>query len=158
MQDFADAKTALADAAQRAGDAEQSATSALAAAADLQKQVDTAYAREKALATDNAKMKPVYDEVRGYWGLGAIFYGIKELLKHLIIAAIVVVILIVLIIIGSVVLQIVFPWLIPIFRGIGAAFGIAVEFLKSLIDRLKPKPTPTPPPPTPLPPAISVSS
>lgn len=125
MQDYAATKTALTNAQQAAADAEGHAAQTDQAAGVLKKQVDDAYAREKALAADNAKMKPVYDEVRKYWGLGAIMYGIKELVKHLFITIIVVAVLLVGIIVLSFffpVVGVVFSLVIGVFRRIGSVF------------------------------------
>lgn len=146
MKDYAATKTALTDAQQAAADAEGHAAQTDQAAAVLKKQVDDAYNQEKALAASVAKMKPVYDECTSKWGLGAIFYGIKELVKHLFIAAIVLGVLAV----GVLVLSFFFPLigviLGAIIRVISSVFGVLGALLKSLIDRLssifKPKPTP----------------
>jgi hypothetical protein len=125
MQDYAATKTALTTAQQAAIDADAHAAQTDQAAGVLKKQVDDAYAREKALASDNAKMKPVYDEVRKYWGLGAIFYGIKELVKHLLITIIVVGVLLVGVAILSFffpVVGVVFGFVVGVFRRIGSVF------------------------------------
>lgn len=146
MVDYAATKSALTDAQQQAAEAEGHAAQTDKDAGVLKKQVDDAYAREKALALDNARMKPVYDECTSKWGLGAIFYGIKELVKHLFIAAIVVVILIV----GIMVLSFFFPLIGVIFgaviRGVSSVFRILPTLLTGMVNlaifRSKSKPPP----------------
>ena len=135
IQDYAATKTALTNAQQQAADADSHAAITDQAAGVLKKQVDDAYAREKALAIENAKMKPVYDECTKWFGLGAFVYGFKELIKHLLILAGVVIVLGVVVL----VLVIIFPWLIPIFVGIIGAINSAIQAILAMFKR-KPKP------------------
>lgn len=58
--------------------------------ATAEKEVKDAHQREINLAKDNDKMRPVYLKVTSKWGLGAIFFGIALLLKHLLILGLVI--------------------------------------------------------------------
>lgn len=58
--------------------------------ATAEKEVKDAHQREIDLAKDNEKMRPVYKQVTSKWGLGAIFFGIALLLKHLLILGLVI--------------------------------------------------------------------
>lgn len=91
---FADAKAKLASADERAATAEQEAANARQfadqtqeKAAVLSKQIDVANSNELRLAQENAKMKPIYDRVTRWFGLGAIIFGLGMLLKNVFIAA-----------------------------------------------------------------------
>ncbi len=77
------------EAAQRALEAEQNAQAAQDSASEtgrrietLSSDIDKAQKRADALATENAKMKPVYDRVHKWFGLGAIFFGLGLLAKN----------------------------------------------------------------------------
>ncbi len=82
MQDYAATKAALVNASQAVIDADAHAANTDKAAGVLQSQVDDAYKREKALAADNAKMKPIYDACTRWGDLGAFVWGFKQLMKH----------------------------------------------------------------------------
>lgn len=58
--------------------------------ATAEQEVKDAHQREINLAKDNDKMRPVYLKVTSKWGLGAIFFGITLLLKHLLILGLVI--------------------------------------------------------------------
>jgi hypothetical protein len=81
--DYTAAKDALAAADQRAADAEAHATDTDKAAAVLKKQTDDLYTEALTLKSLNAKMQPVYDACTKWFGAGAIIFGVKDLLKHL---------------------------------------------------------------------------
>jgi hypothetical protein len=90
MSEFAEASVKIANADKRASEAELHAAVTGTALDALGVQITKAYDREKALAKDNARMKPVYDECTSWWDLGAFIYGFKQLFKHLLILAAVV--------------------------------------------------------------------
>src|SRR6267378_3899391 len=77
----ADQQIAAAD--QRAAEAAAHAKTTDDAIGVLQKDIKAAHDREVALKAENDKMKPVYDKVRSYWGLGGVVYGIQLFAKHL---------------------------------------------------------------------------
>ncbi len=83
QKDYSDAKTSLAAADQRAADAEAHAATTDQAAGVLQKQTDAIYKEALTLKAMNAKMQSVYDSCTKWFGAGAIVFGVKDLLKHL---------------------------------------------------------------------------
>lgn len=123
MQNYTATKSALTDAQQQAADADAHAAKTDQAAGVLKKQVDDAYNQEKTLATENAKMKPVYYECTKWWSLGAFVYGAKEVVKHTLILALVGGVLV----IGLLVLSFFFPLLVPILTGIFGAIESAIR-------------------------------
>jgi hypothetical protein len=87
MSQLMQAAAELAEADQRAASAEQHARATDGYAKVLESRVDEAYIRELALAKDNVKIKPIYEQCTKWWGLGAVLYGFGQLAKHLLILA-----------------------------------------------------------------------
>lgn len=87
MTEFASAAIKIANADKRASEAELHAAATATKLTALGAQIEAAYKREKALAADNAKMKPVYEECTSWWDLGSGWYFVRHLLKHLLILA-----------------------------------------------------------------------
>lgn len=119
------------------------------AAADLK----AAQSKFDAVNKDNERMKPVYDQCTSHWGLGAIAYGIGELVKHLLILLAVIVVLAIGIWILSIAAPVTAPFIMIGLRAVGGVFkiagrGVAAAFgvLHSLLQRLLAK-KPTPPVP-----------
>ncbi len=81
--DYQAAKDALAAADQRAADAEAHAKDTDKAAKVLRKQTDELYKETTTLKALNEKMKTVYDSCTKWFGAGAIVFGVKDLLKHM---------------------------------------------------------------------------
>jgi hypothetical protein len=127
------AKGELAQAQQAASDSSISANQAGERANGLQKQVDSEHAQLQTAVNSNAKMKPVYDRVNKYWGIGGIIYGFGQLFKHILILLAVLV--------GIAILLVVASFFFP-------ALGPILSFVLSIWNRFlalfKPKPTPPP--------------
>jgi hypothetical protein len=85
MSQFAEAAIKIANADKRASEAELHAAFTGTALNALGTEINKAYEREKTLAKDNARMKPVYELCTKWWDLGAFVYGFKQLFKHLLI-------------------------------------------------------------------------
>lgn len=141
--------------AARAGwnSADQKAAAADAHAAETDLKLGDAQKKFDAVNKDNAKMRPVYLECTSKWGLGAIFFGIRDLIKHLLILAAVLAVLA----IGIWILSIASPAAAPVItlalravggvfstagRGIAAFFGMLHQLLQKLVAKLTPAPKP----------------
>ncbi len=129
------------------------AKSANDTAADTASKLKEAQDKFDAVNKDNERMKPVYDQCTSHWGLGAIAYGVGELVKHLLILLAVIVVLA----IGIWILSIAAPETAPfimlglravggVFRvagkGIAAGFGAIHTLLTKLVAKLKPASVP----------------
>ncbi len=106
---------------------------------------------------DNKRMQPVYDECTSKWGLGAIWFGIKDLTKHLLIMLAVLVVLAIGLWIASIaapeakpIIMIVFYSVGGVFKGIGRGIGLVFTALHNLLERLVAKLKPKPAPPAPF--------
>jgi hypothetical protein len=157
----AEAEQHATEAGQRAAAAEQTAVDLGKSVTVLQGQVKDFADKADAIAKERDKYKSVYDECTKNWGLGAIFYGIKDLTKHIFITIIVLVVLAVGIWILSIAVPVTGPFIALGLRAIGGVFalvgrGVSATFgaLHSLLVRvLTPKPAPpplTPPAPPPI--------
>jgi hypothetical protein len=87
---FMEGAQRIAQADARADEAERHTLDTEKYAQTLSDQIDAAHRREEALAKDNAKMKPVYEECTKWWDLGSGWYFLRHLIKHLFILAAVV--------------------------------------------------------------------
>jgi hypothetical protein len=87
MSEYAAAADKIANADKRASDAEQHAADTAKKLETLGVEIEKAHDREKALAKDNARMKPVYEECTAWWDLGSGWYFVRHLVKHLLILA-----------------------------------------------------------------------
>jgi hypothetical protein len=123
----------------RAADAQKTAADTNVKLADAQKQIKEYSDKADAIAAERDKMKPVYDRVNKGWGLGAIWYGIQDLSKHLLWVGL-----------GVLGLVVVLYALSFAFPAIGAALAVVTSvfrviaafitrIIKSIEDHLRPK-------------------
>jgi hypothetical protein len=80
-----DARAAAAET--HAASADQHAAETDLAAKKTGEEIETAHKNEQTMANAVAEMKPIYDQVYKYWGIGAIILGFQILAKHLLILA-----------------------------------------------------------------------
>lgn len=152
--------------------ADRNAALADARAAETDLRLKTAQSQFDAVNKDNARMKAVYDECTSKWGLGAIFFGVRDLAKHIFIMIAVLVGLMLVIWIVSIAVPVTAPFIMiglraigGVFsvagRGVAAFFGLLHRLLQALVAKLKPAPAllalpAPPPPPRVIPPAPSL--
>jgi hypothetical protein len=168
IKDLSESHAALAQAAQRADEAEKHAADTDAAIGVVKKQIDVEHATVIAFAKLNAKMKPVYDQVTKWCGFGAIIYGIGRIV-HCLIWMVVGIVVLFLIIIG---LSIASPAFGIAISGIMTMLRIPVAAFHNLLVRIEtwlqsrkvaPVPVPVPgpvpvPSPVPIPAPIASST
>jgi hypothetical protein len=116
-----------------AAEADAHAKQTDAEAATVRQQIEVAHKNEQALATSNAKMKPVYEQCTKWWGIGAILYGFGQLAKHLLILLAVLVVLAV----AVLVLSFFFPAMGPFIRMVGTFFGAVFNRITSIFKKKK---------------------
>jgi hypothetical protein len=95
-------------------------------------EIDIAHQHEKDQAAYIGKMEPVYKAVTRWWDLGAFVWGVKQLLKHLLILAFV----------GAALAAVVYglSFLFPIIGlGLGIARGLIVKVIRVIVNRFKRK-------------------
>lgn len=86
-QHAAEADGRAAAAETHAASADQHAAETDAKAKKTGEEIETAHKNEQTMANAVAVMKPIYDQVYKYWGIGAIILGFQILGKHLLILA-----------------------------------------------------------------------
>ena len=135
QRDYKDQRIKTEEAEKRAEEADREAQKANDNAAKtsqnieiVAKQVDDAYEREKALVTRVNQLQELEKEVNSYWGLGAILYGIKVLLKHLFILGIIVAVL-------GATLYFLVPAAIPFIKMILSFFGMIFRKIGDLFRK-----------------------
>lgn len=115
----------------KAYDAEQHAKNTDVEITKTKKQIEEAHKNEQRLGDENAKMKPVYDQVNKYWGIGGIIYGFQRLAKHLLILLAVLVGLALIIWVVSLFV----PWLKPLIGIFNNILTSILNFIKNLFKK-----------------------
>lgn len=97
--------------------------------ATVKQDIQISHDNEVKAVAENQKMKPVYDKVHKYWGIGGIIFGFQRLAKHLFIVSIVLVVV-------GIVLVVLFPTVIlPFFKMIASFFGWVFRRIAGLFKK-----------------------